>query len=555
MKQALVYLRVSTTDQANHGTEPDGFSIPAQRRACQLRARSLDAKVLAEFLDRGETGRNSKRPGLQALLSALATEEVDYVIVHKLDRLARNRHDDVLISLALREAGVVLVSVTENVDDTPSGQLLHGILASINEFYSGNLAAEALKGATEKARQGGTPYRVPLGYLNVTRRYEDRELRTVEIDPERAPFIRWAFVAYATGEYSVRTLRNALMAKGLRPRRTGPESRPLGLSVLAKILSSRYYLGFVPYNGQEYPGLHPPLVSPATFAAVQLVTASKRQGERRHIHRHALKGTLRCARCSEFLGFGFSKKTYGYFFCLNRHGASHGCDLPYLPQALVEGAIVEAYRRVRLSPGQRRHLVAAIKREHSQSSRHEIEQRQAQDARRARLHREHAKLLHALYQELVDEQMFKAEQVRIASELADLERAESDLLRAEATRDLNEEHVLALAREANLAALYERASPEVQRFLTRAYFSRIDLDDLGTLKRTGKSLDHKIVVANAELLRTLNYQQLVYALVLLAGEKPGRGRGVIPAAKSARRTVAPSTPTSSPTATSERPAA
>jgi len=258
---------------------------------------------------------------------------------------------------------------------------------------------------------------------------------------------------------------------------------------------------------------------------------------------------------AEFLGFGFSKKTYGYFFCLNRHGASHGCDLPYLPQALVEEAIVEAYRKVQLSPGQRRHLVAAIRREHSQTSRHETEQRQAQDTRRARLKREQSKLLQVLYQELVDEQMFKVEQARITSELAQLERAEADLLQAETKRDLNEELVLALAREVDLAALYEQASLEVQRFLTRAYFSRIDLDDLGTLERRGKSLDHKIVVAEAKLHRTLNYQQLVYALVLLAGEKPSRGRGAIPAPSRARRTVAPSTPSSSPTETSESPAA
>ena len=96
---------------------------------------------------------------------------------------------------------------------------------------------------------------------------------------------------------------------------------------------------------------------------------------------------------------------------------------------------------------------------------------------------------------------------------------------------------------------------KVQRFLTCAYFSRIDLDDLGALENHGRGLDHKIVVAEAKLHRSLNYQQLVYALVLLAGEKPSRGLGEIPAPSKARRTVAPSTPSSDPTATNERPAA
>ena len=83
--------------------------------------------------------------------------DVDYVIVHKVDRLARNRADDVQIQLGIERAGARLVSVTENVDDTPSGQLVRNIMADLAEFYSANLSTEILKGATQKARMGGTP--------------------------------------------------------------------------------------------------------------------------------------------------------------------------------------------------------------------------------------------------------------------------------------------------------------------------------------------------------------------------------------------------------------
>ena len=82
--------------------------------------------------------------------------DVDYVIVHKLDRLARNRADDVEINRAFDEAGVRLVSTSENIDQPPGGILLHGIMSSIAEFYSRNLANEVIKGMSEKARNGGT---------------------------------------------------------------------------------------------------------------------------------------------------------------------------------------------------------------------------------------------------------------------------------------------------------------------------------------------------------------------------------------------------------------
>ena len=66
--------------------------------------------------------------------------------------------------------------------------LLHGIMSSIAEFYSRNLANEVIKGMGEKARNGGTLGKAPLGYVNVRGRDErGREVRTVELDQQRAP--------------------------------------------------------------------------------------------------------------------------------------------------------------------------------------------------------------------------------------------------------------------------------------------------------------------------------------------------------------------------------
>ena len=91
--------------------------------------------------------------------------KVSYCIVHKVDRLARNRADDVSIHLALQQCGVMLVSASENIDETPSGMLLHGIMSTIAEFYSRNLATEVAKGMNQKAIGGGTNGRAPIGYL------------------------------------------------------------------------------------------------------------------------------------------------------------------------------------------------------------------------------------------------------------------------------------------------------------------------------------------------------------------------------------------------------
>ncbi len=149
---AVMYLRVSTKEQAQRGGEAEGFSIPAQRDACRRKAESLGAQVIEEFIDAGESARSAQRPELQRMLGFIREQRVSFAIVHKVDRLARNRVDDVEINVALTASGVQLVSCSENIDETPSGMLLHGIMSSIAEFYSRNLANEVIKGSVQKAK-------------------------------------------------------------------------------------------------------------------------------------------------------------------------------------------------------------------------------------------------------------------------------------------------------------------------------------------------------------------------------------------------------------------
>jgi DNA invertase Pin-like site-specific DNA recombinase len=153
---AVSYLRVSTKEQAQRGGRDEGFSLPAQREANQRKAESLNAVIVEEFIEPGESGTTTDRPALQRLLAYVTTHPVAYCIVHKIDRLARNRLDDAMIHYELRQAGVMLVSATENIDETPSGMLVHGIMSSIAEFYSLNLATEVTKGGP-KGRRWGHP--------------------------------------------------------------------------------------------------------------------------------------------------------------------------------------------------------------------------------------------------------------------------------------------------------------------------------------------------------------------------------------------------------------
>ncbi|MFJ9787094.1 recombinase family protein [Amycolatopsis sp. NPDC101161] len=349
---AVAYYRVSTSEQANTSYDDDGFSIQAQREAAHRKADDLSSKIVQEFVDRGKSARTANRPELKKLLAYLSEHrEVRYVIVHKLDRLARNREDDVQINMVLAKLGVKLVSCTENIDETPGGKLVHGIMASIAEFYSGNLSEEARKGLRKKVEIGGTPGKAPLGYLNIRDKRKGKDIGLVVIDDVMGPIIRRAFELYATGEYTLGSLTDECNAMGLRmPETKSLPERPIQTQHMHRILRNPYYIGVLVYGGVMYEGGHEALIDEHTFDVVQAVlTARNLNKDKRRKAPHALKGALHCAQCGRRLGISAPKNRYGvtypYFYCLGRQQDTDSCDQPYVAVADVEAHVGEYLNR------------------------------------------------------------------------------------------------------------------------------------------------------------------------------------------------------------------
>jgi len=229
-------------------------------------------------------------------------------------------------------------------------------MSSIAEFYSRNLAAEIVKGTETKVKLGGTPTLAPIGYLNVRQTIDGREVRTVEVDPDRAGHIRWAFDAYATGEWTLNELTAELAVRGLITRSTRTRiAKPLPVNKVHEVLPNRYYTGVVKWRGVEYPGKHEPLISLATFEHVQeILHGHKTAGTKPQRHQRYLAGSLFCARCGSRLIYSRStSKTgarHGYWLCNGRHNRKNGCQLPGLAEERVELAVIDQWQRESLPP-------------------------------------------------------------------------------------------------------------------------------------------------------------------------------------------------------------
>ncbi len=483
LAHAVIYLRVSTKEQAEMGGEAEGFSIPAQRAACVRKAVALGATVAEEFVDRGESAKTANRPELMNMLLYLREHATQYVIVHKVDRLARSRADDVAITMAIQKSDAVLVSCSENIDETPSGLLLHGIMSSIAEFYSRNLATEVTKGMLQKAKAGGTVGKAPIGYLHVRLTENGREMRTVSVDPERAPLILWAFEAYATGEWTVRQLLNELTDRGLSTR-PGPHtpSKKVSLNGLCKLLANRYYIGEVTYDGVHYPGKHEPLVDRLVFDQVQSVlSAHNYAGEKQRVHNHYLKGSIFCGKCGRRLGVSNSRShtglVYDYFYCIGRQHDRRSCTHGFIRLSIVEKRVEDHYRSIQLSPARiieiSDHLSMALSARRSAAEKAE----HALEVRISRLTSERKKLLELHYAEALPVDLFRAEQERISREL---EKAKAQLASVSLAFDeiaQNTTRALELAKDCHAA--YAAADPNVRRLFNQAFFEKLYVHDDG----------------------------------------------------------------------------
>jgi site-specific DNA recombinase len=482
MKRAVIYIRVSTKQQAVRADSGEGYSLPTQRDACLSKAEALGASVVEEYVDKDTGTAVDKRPAMRRLLERIETEtDIDFVIVHKLDRWARNTREDLVADFVLELAQCSLVSCSESIDRTAPGRLLHSMLASVNEYHSRNMSDEIRRKTLAKVQKGGTHGLAPLGYLN---KQDGIDVRYVVVDPHRAPLIKWAFEAYATGDWTTRQLLGELTRRGLKSRgsRRAPE-QPIHLSNLQHILTNPYYYGVVTHRGVQYAGSHEPLIDEGTWRRVQDMLAAKSNGEKQRTHHHYLKGTLFCGHCGSRLIVSHNKgrqgNTYPYFVCIGRHERRTVCNLKAQRIEVLEALVAQLYLHVRLGSKLLTMLRGTLAEELRTETELAEEERERQALRIQQLEAERASLMRAHYADAVPLDVLRSEQERLTEELASakelLRRYELNARQVETTLD----RAMDLLNDAHDS--YARCLPADRKLMNQAFFRRLLVTEQGVV--------------------------------------------------------------------------
>jgi site-specific DNA recombinase len=266
--RCAIYTRKST----ERGLELEFNSLQAQREACIAYIKSQASEgwraLPRHYDDAAYSGGSLDRPALQRLLQDIEDEQIDVVVVYKIDRLTRSLTDFSKLIEQFEARSVSFVAVTQQFNTTTSmGRLTLNVLLSFAQFER-ELASERVRDKVAASRKKGkwTGGVVPLGY--------DVKDRKLVINATEAKTVRYIFKRYLELK-SFRSLIADLDSKGIvTKQRTLANGTTIGgarftYGPLAYLLKNRTYLGETSHGDEWFPGEHHPILEDRLFQSVQ----------------------------------------------------------------------------------------------------------------------------------------------------------------------------------------------------------------------------------------------------------------------------------------------
>ena len=325
----VIYARFSSHSQTEQ-------SIEGQLKVCYEYAQQHNYTVLGEYIDRATSGKFAdNRTDFLRMIADSDKHTFEGVLVYQLDRFARNRYDSAIYKSKLKKNGVRVLSAKENITEDASGILIEGVLESMAEYYSVELAQKIHRGMAINAEKclsnGSNP---GLGFK------VNKKDRTFYVDEQEAAIVREIFERYAAGETKTEIIRDMQ-----RRRIKTSLGKEFSNNSLSRMLTNKRYIGIYMYKGVETPGGMPRILEDDLFYRVQeIMNRNKTAPARTHGEGEYLLTTkLFCGHCKEMMvgygGTGKAKKQYHYYIC--KSARKKKCDKKIVSKSYIENRVID----------------------------------------------------------------------------------------------------------------------------------------------------------------------------------------------------------------------
>ena len=336
-KLFVALARVSSREQ-----KQEGWSLAVQEEALHDAAAKRGRRILKLFSIAETASKQQERTTFRELI-ALARQlapQLSGLLFYKVNRAARNMPDFAELETLESELGLPFISVTEPTENTAAGRMFRRQLAVFATYQTEQQAQDVRDGQRKRVENGLFVGVAPYGYRNVRR--NGRSL--VETDSTEAVRVRQIFEIYAYQHVTLDGLRQRLQQLGIPYSEKQPKWTR---SKLHHILTSRAYLGEVPYQDDWYQGVHEPLVSLALFERVQTLLGGRTYKAHELTYASEL---ITCGHCGHVItGERIIKKgtgrEYVYYRCTKNTTAGH--PRLRLREADLDAQVLELFGRIR----------------------------------------------------------------------------------------------------------------------------------------------------------------------------------------------------------------
>jgi site-specific DNA recombinase len=313
MKNAILYVRVSTDEQAGRG-----YSLRDQEQKLLTYCETNNLNVLHIFRE-DFSAKTFKRPEFKKLLEYCKKNKNDIhqLIFIKWDRFSRNTAESYQMISVFNQLSIKVNAIEQPLDSTvPEQGLMLAVYLSIPEVENQRRSLNVIAGMRRAFKEGRYVGNTPKGYSNGV----DSSKKPLLVPNDDAKYIQEGFELIATGIYNQKEVFNKLKAKGFKS----------SMTAIASIFRNHLYYGGVfikSYKEEEETvvnGIHEPIITKELFLKVQDVlnnrckkyhTAHKKINEK-----FPLKGFLNCPTCLTPLTASSSKgrsKHYTYYHCIS----------------------------------------------------------------------------------------------------------------------------------------------------------------------------------------------------------------------------------------------
>ncbi len=263
-QRAVIYVRVSTKEQVDEGN-----SLSTQEKICREYCIKNNYNIANIFIEQGESAKTANRTELQKLFTYCADKKnnVNAVIIYKLDRLSRNTDDYSYIRLLLKKYEIEIKSTTENFGNNSAGRFMENMFANVAQFDNDVRSERSMGGMRDAMRDGRYVWMAPIGYDNL--KVDGKH--TIVINPVFGPLIQKTFELISTNIYLIEDVRKIMTKEGL----INKVGKPLSKSYFYHLLRNELYTGWIIKFGEKHKGTFTPVISDHLFNQVQKILNSR----------------------------------------------------------------------------------------------------------------------------------------------------------------------------------------------------------------------------------------------------------------------------------------